>query len=196
MNTQTKKSRLVTKGFSYISKKSTIVLAFLLISIVVYATINFPPDLTTRGTLPDDIELCAGCDLTPEWTFINETGCPVSIRQSVNYNGPDGSGIPFRFETIEVPAKDPVTLINGQATISYGSMYQQLSAQTGTSGPFTLTHAGVEIQIAGNWGHFGYPDKPTKFCNPALDANDPCRCIQWTPDYANKIMRLVPCLCP
>ena len=75
-------------------------------------------------------------------------------------------------------------------------MYQQLSAQTGTSGPFTLTHAGVEIQIAGNWGHFGYPDKPTKFCNPALDANDPCRCIQWTPDYANKIMRLVPCLCP
>lgn len=191
MKTQTKKLSWVARGFSYLSKKTTIAMSLLFISLVVYATINFPPELTTRGTLPDEVELCARCELNREWKFINETGCPISVRQSVIFNGPNGSETPFRFETIEVPVNDP----EGE-TITYASMYQQLIAHTGTSGSFILTHAGVELNIGGTWGHFAYPDKPTKFCNEELPANDPCRCVQWIPDYAQRTMRIVRCICP
>jgi hypothetical protein len=55
MNTLTQKSGLVTKGFSYLSKRFAIIAALLVFSIAAIATKNFPPDLyTVRGDLGMD----------------------------------------------------------------------------------------------------------------------------------------------
>lgn len=192
MNTQTKKTSLLAKGFSYLGKKYVIIFGLLVFSIAAIATKNFPPGLyEDHGDLGmDSIALCEGCWDTEGWEFINETDCgnlSVEIAVVAGYNFVEANG-EMVYKTMDIWLNS----ITIPGSYSFNEMYNFIQQRTAATGTIHITRAAFELKIAGYNG-FAYPNGTTRFVNPDLPEGDPCKCLIWIPDVTGRKFTLKRC---